>query len=77
MSLLSFFKKHQKKITLLLIILVVLFLLNRYFKILEGLETKEEEKDKKEGGALADASAIKSLDDLKQMMASAQAMANK
>ena len=75
MSLLSFFKKHQKKILLLLIILVVLFLLNRYFKILEGLETKEEEK--KAGGALPDASAIKSLDDLKQMMASAQAMANK
>jgi hypothetical protein len=74
MSLISFFKKHQKKILLLLIILVVLFLLNRYFKILEGLETKEEEK---KGGALADASAIKSLDDLKQMMASAQAMANK
>jgi len=73
MFLVKFFKKHQKKILLLLIILAVLFLLNRQFKILEGLETKKE--DEKKGGALTDASAVKSLDDLKKMMAAQIEMA--
>ena len=71
MFLVKFFKKHQKKILFLLFILVV-FLVDRRFKILEGLETKTGEK---KGGALADASAVKSLDDLKKMVAAQIEMA--
>ena len=71
MFLVKFFRKHQKKILLLLIILAVLFLLNRHFKILEGLESKE----KQDGRVPSDASAIKSLDDLKKMMAAQIEMA--
>jgi len=71
MFLVKFFKKHQKKILLLLIILAVLFLLNRQFKILEGLESKE----KQDGRVMNDPSAIKSLDDLKKMMAAQIEMA--
>jgi hypothetical protein len=35
------FKKHQKKILLLLIILAALFLLNRQFRIFEGLVNRK------------------------------------
>ena len=65
MFLVKFFKKHQKKILLLLIILAVLFLMNRQFKILEGLESKE----KQDGRVKRDASTVQSLDDLKKMVA--------
>jgi hypothetical protein len=34
----KFFRKHQKKILILLVVLVALFLLNRQFKIFEGVE---------------------------------------
>ena len=34
----KFFRKHQKKILLLMVVLVALFLLNRQFRIFEGVE---------------------------------------
>jgi hypothetical protein len=34
----KFFRKHQKKILILLVVLVALFLLNRQFRIFEGVE---------------------------------------
>ena len=71
MFLVKFFKKHQKKILLLLIILAVLFLVNRQFKILEGLESKE----KQDGRVPSDASTVQSLDDLKKMVAAQIEMA--
>jgi hypothetical protein len=41
MFLVKFFKKHQKKILILLVILAALFLINRQFRILEGAENRK------------------------------------
>ena len=38
MFLVKFFKKHQKKILILMVILAALFLLTRQFRILEGVK---------------------------------------
>ena len=66
MSLVSFFTKHQKKILILLILLAALFLFNRRFKILEGLDTAAPSASPPKKN---DASAVNSLDDIKKLVA--------